>query len=392
MKALKMFLGAAIALLAGCEADTPTLPTRSLTAAQTVAVGKNPQGLAVAGGYVYCANHDDGTISVIDTETDAVVKTLPVENGAPGYVRAFPDGKQVLVADTKNGRVLVFDPVQDHKLLQSVEVGAGPDRIVTDNNDNRTAYVGLTGEPKLVRLTFDPVDRAKPPASKSYQVGNVAGAGQTARPIAYESGVVLVPNSLDNNVTLVNVDTGMVAALQDGVQPGPVAIGMSMGIPKAAVVGNVASNTITVFDLVTGGKYPLTGVGLSPADAVADTEQGLAFVSMAGSNEVAVIDYVRPHLAMRLPVGDRPVRLYIAPDLPPAGYRVAHFGVGSHELWVGNDGGDSVTVIDGATLRPRATVAVGKGHHVMAFFGDKAYVANAADGTVSVVDRRKVSS
>lgn len=391
MRALRTLIGLAIALVAGCESETPTAPVLSLAAARTVAVGKNPQGLAAAGGYVYCANHDDGTISVIDPKTDTVVKTLPVENGAPGYVRAFPDGKQVLVADTKNGRVLVFDPAQDHKLLQSVDVGAGPDRIVIDANDDRSAYVGLTGEPRLVRLTFA-LDRAKPPASKSYQVGNVAGAGQTARPIAYDSGVVLVPNSLDNNVTLVNVDTGMVAALSDGIQPGPVAIGVSMGLPKAAVVGNVASNTITVFDLVSGGKYPLTGVGLSPADAVADTEQGLAFVSMASSNEVAVIDYVRPHLTMRIPVGDRPVRLAIAPDLAPAAYRVAHVGAGSHELWVGNDGGDSVTVIDGTTLHPRATVAVGKGHHVMAFLGDKAYVANAADGTVSVVDRRQVSS
>jgi YVTN family beta-propeller protein len=144
---------------------------------------------------------------------------------------------------------------------------------------------------------------------------------------------------------------------------------------------------------VSGGKYPLQGVGLSPADAVADTEQGLAFMTMAASNEVAVIDYVRPRVAMRLPVGDRPVRLYIAPDLPPApaGYRVLHGAVGSHELWVGNDGSDSVTVIDGTTLKTRATVGVGKGHHLMAFWRDDAYVTNAGDGTVSVIDRRKVS-
>jgi YVTN family beta-propeller protein len=120
-----------------------------------------------------------------------------------------------------------------------------------------------------------------------------------------------------------------------------------------------------------------------------DEEQGLAYVTMAGSNDVAVVDYIRNRLALRVPVGVRPVHIYMAPDLPPAKYQVLH-GLGTHEAWIGNDGGDSVSVIDGATLKVRATVAVGKGHHKMAFWGDKAYVSNLTDNTVSVIDRRQV--
>jgi YVTN family beta-propeller protein len=113
---------------------------------------------------------------------------------------------------------------------------------------------------------------------------------------------------------------------------------------------------------------------------------------MAGSNEVSVIDYDKRIFVGKIPVGSRPVHIYLAPGKPKVetkGLNIKHDDAGndSDELWVGNDGGDSVTIIDGATLAVKATVKVGKGHHKMAFTDKKAYVSNITDGTITVIER-----
>jgi len=57
---------------------------------------------------------------------------------------------------------------------------------------------------------------------------------------------------------------------------------------------------------------------------------------------------------------------------------------------VGNDNSASVTVLDGKTLRVKATVATGEGHHKMAFWGTKAYISNIKSNTVAVIDRTQI--
>src|SRR5205085_1670252 len=134
-----------------------------------------------------------------------------------------------------------------------------------------------------------------------------------------------------------------------------------------------------------GERTTLSDVGQAPTDMVTDPELHRAFVSMAGTNTVAVIDYMTKQVLARIPVGSRPVHTAMAPVLPAASgstgtagaYSVADHAVAlSHEIWVANDSGDSVSVIDGQAMRVKATIAVDKGHHKLAFSGSKAYVSN----------------
>jgi YVTN family beta-propeller protein len=396
-KIIPVALSAAIAasLLAACQTQTsPTQPTgsaapvASLQAVKAIPVGAAPHGMWAAEGFIYNSSTGAGKLVVIDTRTDEVVKEIPFPDGKPGYVKAFQDGKHVMVTDTLKGTLLVIDPAQDHKVLQTIALGAGPDKIAIDHDDNKTVFVSLTGESKVIQLTFD-ADRSKPPVRKDFAVGSVAGEGNKHRAIAYDHGRLVTPNSGENNVSLIDVATGKIDTVSDGNNPGPVAIGTVLGAAKFALVGNAASNTLTIYDMIEGGKTTLTDAGLSPTDIAYDEESRLAYVTMAGSNEVAVVDFAGKRVAKKIPVGNRPVHIYGAPDLPPAQYGVLH-GAGSHQFFVGNDSGDTVTVIDGNTVTAVATVAVGKGHHKMAFWGTKAYISNITDGTVSVIDRTQI--
>ncbi|MDX1689003.1 MAG: beta-propeller fold lactonase family protein [Candidatus Promineifilaceae bacterium] len=78
-------------------------------------------------GKVVVANRASGTISVIDTTTDAVVGTyaLPGENPAePMYVVYNVIADQVFVGDRANDQVVAFDP-DDFSVEATVDVGEG---------------------------------------------------------------------------------------------------------------------------------------------------------------------------------------------------------------------------------------------------------------------------
>lgn len=142
---------------------------------------------------------------------------------------------------------------------------------------------------------------------------------------------------------------------------------------------------ISVIDplLGFGGSKLVTLVMLkSPGEDWAITsDQERLFVSMPGSNQVAVVDTNTWKVVAEIDTGARPVRLALQPD--------------EKYLWVGTDEGaeSGVTVIDAAAFKSVARVATGAGHHEIALSGDNklAYVTNRDAGTLSVVSVRDFS-
>lgn len=107
-----------------------------------VATGKGPEGIALSpnGKEVWVANRGEGTLSVIETSTMKVVKTIPAGQ-LPIRAAFTPDGKQVLVTDAVAGNLLVFDASKRER-IESISVGSGAMSIVA-TPDSATAYIAL---------------------------------------------------------------------------------------------------------------------------------------------------------------------------------------------------------------------------------------------------------
>jgi S-layer protein (TIGR01567 family) len=101
----------------------------------TVPVGSSPRGLAVTpdGKMVYVANFfsnnenmmtDNGTVSVIDTDSNRVQTTVTVELGPQG-VAVTPDGKKVYVANQNDNNISVID-TDTNKVTATIPVGSYP--------------------------------------------------------------------------------------------------------------------------------------------------------------------------------------------------------------------------------------------------------------------------
>ena len=381
-------------VLASCSNVTPTpsnqvtttnSPKTEVKASKTINVGKVPHGMWQAGGFVYNSNIGEGTVSVIDTKTDLVVKTIKFEDGTPGYVKSFHDDKNVMITDTKKGELVIIDPAQDHKIIQKISLGKSPDKIKVSDDDKKV-FVSLVGENKIIALTFD-TDRSKAPEKKEFTIGGMLEKSEH-RSLSFSDGWIATPNIADNDVSLINTTTGVEKRLKDGNNPAVVDIGSTGGKVSSIIVGNTSSNTVTIFDINSDTKKTLSDVGLAPTESVVVESLNRVFITMAGSNEVAVIDYDKKVLVGKIAVGKRPVHIYSIINEPTFKVKHDENHADSLELWVGNDDGESISIIDPMELKVKSTISVGKGHHKMAFTANKGYVSNITDNTVSIIDRK----
>ena len=104
------------------------IKTSSNTVVKTVEVGLNPFGVAITpnGRYAYVANNGSrsGTVSVISTATDAVVKTLIV-GGYPAQVSVTPNGSDAYVTNDGSKSVSVIN-TSTNTVVKTVKISANP--------------------------------------------------------------------------------------------------------------------------------------------------------------------------------------------------------------------------------------------------------------------------
>lgn len=141
--------------------------------------------------------------------------------------------------------------------------------------------------------------------------------------------------------------------------------------------------TISVVDPLFGfGNSKLLDMVFLPSPgedwALSDDARRL-FVSLPGSDQVAVVETEGWKVVAGIPTGPRPRRVALQPD--------------GQYLWAAYEGAgpadpSGVTVIDARKLEVVARIPTGRGSHDLVLSPDSrhAFVTNEADGTVSVID------
>jgi YVTN family beta-propeller protein len=110
-----------------------------------IPVGKGPEGIDLSpdGKQLWTAHRADPNLSVIDTATDKVIKTLPTGTKLANRVKFTPDGKRVLVSDTGGNELLVLDAVSG-EVLKRVATLSQPAGILIAP-DGQRAFVACLG-------------------------------------------------------------------------------------------------------------------------------------------------------------------------------------------------------------------------------------------------------
>jgi YVTN family beta-propeller protein len=143
--ALAVAIGLLLVVNAGSGAAAPGVNAACYPTQQAmVTVQQSPHGVAVnsAAKRLYVVNYDSNTLTVINSQTYAVVKTVAGGNG-PNGVAYNPTNNLIYIAARNSNKVRVMR-ASDYSLVKTISVGSQPNGIAVNATTNRI-YVANYG-------------------------------------------------------------------------------------------------------------------------------------------------------------------------------------------------------------------------------------------------------
>jgi YVTN family beta-propeller protein len=282
---------------------------------------------AAAQPYAYVANLGSDDISVIDTQTDTVVATLAAGQDPDGAA-VSADGSRVYIANFASDDLTVVDTAT-RTVVATIPVGAGPVGVALTSDGTRAFVANRAASSVSIVDTLNLV------VAETVEVGS----GPNAVAITADDKRIFVTNSFTRfpgQLTIIDrlsqpthgSEVASVETLEVLRNPNRVAVGVG---DRHTYVTNFRSWNVSVLD--TASKEPVTTVRIAGKPSGVTVNPNGAFVYVSTLN------------------GD-------------------------------------VQVIDTATHRVHTAIRVGGDPYGLATTrrGDIGYVANFADGTVSILD------
>jgi len=282
----------------------------------------------------YITNFWSDTVSVIDMETDTVIKTIPVGDG-PFGVATSPDGRRAFITNVYSGDVSVINTILNvviatisvapeiHGITSSVD---GSKLYVTSWNVNDVLVIDSSTLTVTASIPLGPVGYGIVPSPDGTKLfvsvwdeNSVAildtdsltvttkipvGANPADLVINPDGSRVYVQNYHGDSISVVNTAINSVIETIDLTQTGFLAMspdGNYLWAGRRFFDGQVSiidTTTNTVTESAPAGTYP-NGLAFSPDGAK-------IYVANDDSNDVTVIDATTHTIQTTIPVGDTP--------------------------------------------------------------------------------------
>jgi len=283
--------------------------------------------------YAYVVNSGANSVSVINTKTNTVVKTIAVGT-SPFAVAINAAGTLAFVTNTGSNTISVINTTTN-TVTASIPVSAGPMDIAL-NPIGSIAYVSCPGA-NVVAV----VNTGTKKVAATIAVQNPAGLA-----VLGNGTYLYVASSTTAKVLVISTLTNAVAAtIPVGTKPVGLAISPD---GSSAYVTNSGSNTVTVIQ--TSNNVVSKTINVSPGpdrDAVSPDGHWLYLSNYDGGsgNILTVIDTSTQTIAGTIVVGTGPRGLAFGED-----------GTGGG---VANEGSGTITIFDTASRTVTTTVTVG---------------------------------
>ena len=145
-----------------------------------IVAGRHPSAMAIRGTRLYVASASTDSISIVDTSTAKVVRTLtdappagPREGSTPNGLAISRDGSRLFVAEADNNAIGVFD-IASGKLLGRVPVEWYPSALAVEGSD--LLVVSAKGRGSRPNPNRQQPGMKKPPESPDYTLGQIEGS------------------------------------------------------------------------------------------------------------------------------------------------------------------------------------------------------------------------
>ncbi|MGD2109313.1 MAG: beta-propeller fold lactonase family protein [Phycisphaerae bacterium] len=313
-----------------------------------IAVGNRPQdvGLSPDGKIAYVTNRLSDTMSVVDTVTRSVVTELSIGD-EPHGVLTDPSGNHLYILNTQDDSISLYE-TKGFTEVKRLTAGRGPWSIARNTDGDRIAVTNVRPNPARFR---------EPPVSEVTLLDTRRGvvtARATVPDASMLEGIAFIPNTKISLFTLLR--TKNLVPITRLAQGWTITNGLGVVWPDGRVDQVLLDEPNSYFP--------------DPGDVAVSPDGRIAFVTSGGSDQVAVVDverllttirtasdhdrqWVLPnHMGMserfvvkRLRVGTNPRGIVFSPD--------------GRFAYVVNALDDSLSVIDARTLSVDGTIDLG---------------------------------
>jgi len=258
-------------------------------------VGANPTSIAIdtVNGRVYVVNAGEGTLSVLDGRTDAVLATLKI--GAHPYsIAADSLAGKIYVTRTYSDRLIIIDAATNQ--VSSIKAGS-PD-LVAVNEKTHTIYL-LSYEMGDLAI----VDGATRKITRT-SVGMHAW-GMALNPV---TGVLYVSKIGDGAIAVLAPGSTLPTFIHTGGIPCAIAINSQT---DTIYVADYARNTIAVIDAANAKVVANIPVGNRPQAVAVDCDHNRVYIANTLSHNISVLDGNTNKVISTQPISAAPYALAV---------------------------------------------------------------------------------
>ena len=292
---------------------------------------------AGAAPFAYVPNQKSGTVSVIDTASDTVVRTLSGQGQLGKRLQAIEidaRGKTLYVVDAEHDLLVALDPASD-TITHQVAIGKDAEGVRISPSGTLLA-VCAEGQNRVLLID---VKTFAIKASIPVQGRNPEHCEFTA-----DGKTLVTSNEGSDNLDLIDVaehvSTGIIA---------------TSGHPRGAAflpgtsrlyVAQETANAVDVIDVAQRKKIATIASAVRTAGIAISADGKRLYAANGGAGSVSVIDVPTNAVIKEIGVGKRPWNMALTPD--------------GKKLYVANGRSNSVSVIDTHALKVVAEIAVGE--------------------------------
>ena len=241
----------------------------------------NPTGLAVNGTYAYVANQGTNTVSVINTATGTVVKTITV-GSQPSAVAINPTAKRAYVANRASSTISVIDTSTNAVVGSAIRVGTSPQDVAVNTTGTPIVVVANNGSSNVT--VIEPANNNKA-TTISLGFGNSAPTAVALSDDGTRAYVTHRTMSGGGAVSVINTSTKkVISTIAVGSSPQDVAVAGTK-----VYVANSGSSSVSVINTATNNSVTTVNVGSSPS-SLAVSQDGSMVVVARNNDNIAIID------------------------------------------------------------------------------------------------------
>lgn len=264
------------------------------------AVWAGSVGSAAAQYCVYVTNFDAGTVSFIDSTTNAVTRTIHV-GGEATTADFSPDGTRAYVPSRASNTVAVIDTAS-RTVTGSFAAGFGPLAVGVTPDGSRIYVVNqFSADVSVVDAVSQAVIATIPldPGSNPQDIA-ISANGRAYVSMIVSDLVAVIDTSTNTVINAIPMDSPN---------------GISITPDGAAVyVANQLSATVSVIDTSTETVVATIPVGEAPVYTNMSPNGLRIYVGVIGESSVKVIDRFTNTVVASIPVGDGPEQVGVTHD------------------------------------------------------------------------------